>query len=149
MSGNRFDLGGSTKDEERPIITGHSDKEDFVKTLSGYMTSMQERCPDVNHPPIDWLSDGFSMIARSQDQSVTALLEISSLDAVKEVVRHELQAVSQPLANMQRRLDEHSNRHTVIELNARQYQVSQRERDRKFCVNAFSNKVHRFHAAIF
>ena len=40
-SGNRFDLKGSTKDEERLIITGHSDKEDFVKALSGYLTYMQ------------------------------------------------------------------------------------------------------------
>ena len=58
--------------------------------------------------------------------------ELSSIDAVKEVVRLELLAVSQPLASMQRRLDEHSSRHTVIELNLRQYQVSQRERDRKW-----------------
>ena len=98
-----------------------------------------------NHRPMDWLSDGFSMIARTKDQLVTASPELSSLDAAKEVVRPKLQAVLQPLTNMQRRLDEHSNRHTVIKLNARQYQVSQRERDRKFCVNAFSNKTHRFH----
>ena len=65
------------------------------------------------------------MIAMDQDQSVIACLELSSLDAVKEVVRHELQAVLQPLADMQRRLDEHSNRRTIIEINSRQFHVSQ------------------------
>ena len=92
MSGNRFYLGGSTKDKERPIITSQSDKKVFVKALSGYLTSMQERCPDVNHPPMDWLTKGFSMIALDQDQSVSASRELSSLDTVKEEVRHELQA---------------------------------------------------------
>ena len=56
MSSNRFDLGGSILDEKRPIITGHSDMEDFVKALSGYLTSMQERCPDVCYPDMDWMT---------------------------------------------------------------------------------------------
>ena len=39
---------------------------------------------------------------------------------------------------MQRRLEEHSSRDMIIEFNSRQYQVSQRERDRKWRVNAFT-----------
>ena len=147
MSNNRFGLGGSSKEEERPIISGHSDKEDFAKALTGYLTSMKESNPNVHHPPIDRLTKGFSMILTDQDQSVTASPEQCSLAAAKEVVRNKLQAFLQPLADMQWRLDKHSSRHTVIEINSRQFQVSQRERDRKFCVNAFQNKAHRFHAA--
>ena len=103
---------------ERLIISGHSDKEDFVKALTGYLTSMKESNPNVHHPPIDWLNKVFSMILMDQDKSVVASPE-GSLAAVKEVVRHKLQAVSQPHYDMRRRLDEHSNRHTVIVINWR------------------------------
>ena len=126
MSSNRFGLGGSTIDEERPIISGRLDKEDFVKALRGYLTSMKESNPNIHHPSMDWLTKGFSMILMDQDQSVTASPEQGSLAAVKEVVRHELQAVLQPLPDMQRMLDEHSNRHTVIEINSWQFKVFQR-----------------------
>ena len=95
--------------EERPIISCHSDKEDFVKALSGYLTAMHEKYSDVCHPPMDWLTKGFSKLALDQDQSVTTSPVLSSIDAVKEVIKWELQAVSQPLSSMQRRLDEHSS----------------------------------------
>ena len=114
MSSNRFDLGGSTMDEERPIISGHSDKEDFVKALSSYLTSMKERCPNVNHTLMDWLSNGFS-ISMDQDQSVVVPPDQSGLATVREMVRHKLQSVLQPLDDMKQRWDEHSNRHTVID----------------------------------
>ena len=128
MSGNRFNFGESILDAvERLIITGHATKEDFVKALSSYLTSMQERCPDVHHPDMDWMTKGFSMIVLNQDQSVTTPPELSSIDDVKEVVRHELLAVSQPLASMQRRLDEHSSCHTVIELNSSQTEMESYE----------------------
>ena len=61
MSDNRFGLGGSTMDEERPIISGHSDKEGFVKVFMGYLTS-------IHHPQMHWLTKGFSMILMDQDQ---------------------------------------------------------------------------------
>ena len=54
MSGNRIDFGGSILDDKRQILDGLSDKEDFVKALLGYLTSMQVRCLNVNHPPMDW-----------------------------------------------------------------------------------------------
>ena len=68
---------------------------------------MQEKCPDVKHPPMDWLTKGFSKLALDQDQSVTTSPVLSSIDAVKEVIKRELQAILQPLSAMQRRLDEH------------------------------------------
>ena len=73
------------------------DKEDFVKTLLSYLTVMQEKCPDVKHPPMDWLTKGFSKLALDQDQSVTTSPVLSSIDAVKEVIKRELQAILQPL----------------------------------------------------
>ena len=54
-------------DVERQILDGPSDKEDFVKTLLGYLTAMQEKCPDVKHPPMDWLTKGFSKLTLDQD----------------------------------------------------------------------------------
>ena len=71
MSSSRFGPGGSSADKERLIIARHSDKEAFVTALQSYVTSMKERCPDFQHPPLDWLSNGFSMILLDQEQSVT------------------------------------------------------------------------------
>ena len=53
MSCSRFGPGMFLEDDERPIITGHLDKEAFVTALQSYVTSMKERCPDANHPPIE------------------------------------------------------------------------------------------------
>ena len=72
MSSNRFGPGGPSEDEERPILTGHSDKEDFVTALQSYLTSIKEICLDAHHPPLDWLTEGFSMISLDQGQSVIA-----------------------------------------------------------------------------
>ena len=67
MSSNRFGLGGSAMEEERPIIYGHSDMDTFVEALTGYLTSMKESNPNVHHPPKDWLTKGFSKILMDQD----------------------------------------------------------------------------------
>ena len=71
MSSSRFGPGGSLAGDERPIITSHSDNEAFVTALQSYVTSMKERCPDAEHPPMDWLSNGSSIILLGQGQSVT------------------------------------------------------------------------------
>ena len=47
---------------------------------------------------------------------------------------------------MQHRLDEHTKRHSVNELNSRQFQLTQREKDRQFCVAQFSNKAAQYNA---
>ena len=85
MLGKWFDFCKFILDDiaERHITPCHATKEDFVKALKGYLTSMQERCPDVHHPDMDWMTKGFSMIMLNQDQSVTMPLELSSIEAVK------------------------------------------------------------------
>ena len=132
MLGHRVDFGRSILDDDKRPISGQPTKEDFVKALMGYLTSMQERFMDVTHPNMEYLTSGFSMIALNQSQSVTTPPEPANLvDTVKEVVRHEMLAVSQPLAQVQKKLEKQSSRHTVIEINSRQCQISQRDRDRK------------------
>ena len=148
MPDNRFDFGKSILDDDERPISGQPTREDFVKALKGYLTSMQERWMDITHPNMEFLTNGFLLILKSQGPSVTTPLEHATLeDTVRNVVKHEMQAVWQPLAQVQQRLEEHSCRHTVKEINSRQYQVSQRDRDRKWRINAFNNKAHRFHAA--
>ena len=94
-SSSRFGPGGFSEDDERSIITGHSDKEAFVTALQSYVTSMKERCLDAQHPPMDWLSNGFSMILLDQEQLVTVPPDQSSLAAVRDMVRHKLEKVWQ------------------------------------------------------
>ena len=97
---------------------------------------------------MEFLKNVFFLITLSSIPSVTIPPEQVTLeDTVRDVVRHKMQAVSQPLTQIQKRLEAHSSHHTVIEFNSRQYQVFQRDRDRKWHIFAFNNKVHRFHAA--
>ena len=111
MDSSRFGPGRSSE-EERPVITGQSDKEAWIAGLTDYVNSMKEICPDARHPPMEWLSAGFSMISLDQGQSAAATPAQSSLATVRRVVRDK---VSQPMANMQRKLDVHTQRHTVNE----------------------------------
>ena len=63
--------------------------------------------------------------------------------AIRRVVRDK---VSQPMSNMQRRLDVNTQRHTAQELCSRQNYLNQCKKDRRFCVAAFSNKATQYHA---
>ena len=94
---------------------GHLDKEALVTELKNYVTTMKERYPDAEHPPVEWLSASISMILLDQGQSATAPPAQSGIAAFRNLVQDE---VSQPIANLQWRLDEHSKRHTIIELNS-------------------------------
>ena len=59
------------------------------------------------------------MIWLDQGQLVIKPPDQGGLAAVREVVRHELAKVLQPLNDMKRRLDEHTSRHTAIKINLR------------------------------
>ena len=125
MLGNRLDVGRSILDADERPISGKPTKKDFVIALEGYLTSMHERCPDIIHPTMEWLENGFSMIALNRSQSVTTPPEPANLvNSVKEVVRHEMLVFSQPLVQVQRRLEERSSRCTALEVVSWQYQAS-------------------------
>ena len=63
MDSSRFRTGSLSGEEERPVLTGHLDKETWIAGLKDYVTSMKERYPDADHPPVEWLTDGISMIS--------------------------------------------------------------------------------------
>ena len=63
---------GRPSEEDRPVITGHTDKEAWITGLVDYVNSMKEICPDAIHPLDDWLSKDFSMISLDQGQSAAA-----------------------------------------------------------------------------
>ena len=69
MDHNRFGPGGPSADD-RPVLTGHADQEAWITGLVDYVNSMKRICPDVNHPPNDWLLHGFSML--SSDRGLLA-----------------------------------------------------------------------------
>ena len=83
---------------------------------------MRERYLDVAHPPVEWLSAGISTTFLDQDQSGPTPLVHSVHAALRDVVRDE---VYKPISDMQRRLDEHTKRHTVNEVNSRQFRLNQ------------------------
>ena len=103
---------------------------------------MKERHPDVKHPTMERNFAGFSMILLDQNQlAITPLLPditVTVKDAVSNVV-------SRPIADLQKKLDEHTKRHSVNEVNSRQLTVNQLEKDRQFPVAAFTNKVAQYH----
>ena len=134
MDHNRFGPGGPSA-EDRPITTGHVNREAWITGLVDYVNSMKNYCPDVIHPPDDWLSQGFSMLSSDQGQSAAA----SSAHQGNS-------AMAKSLDNMCKTLDEHTRRNTANELTARQEHLSQQEKDRRFCVTVFSNKIAQYHA---
>ena len=58
MSSSRFGPGKFLEDDERLIITGHSDKEAWVTELQNYVTTMKERYQDADHSPVELLMLG-------------------------------------------------------------------------------------------
>ena len=100
---------------------------------------MKEICPNIIHPPDDWLSKGFSMISSDWGQSATATsVHQGDISAVRYVMRDK---VTQPLKDMCKTLDKHTWRHAANELHAWQVHLNQQEKDRCFRVLAFSNKA--------
>ena len=126
MSRNSCDLGKSILDDRgERLISSQPTREDFVNALEVYLTTMQERCPDVIHPNMEFLTNSFLLITLSSSLSVTKPPGQETLeDTLRDVVRYKMQAISQPLAQVQKRLGEHCSHHTVIEFNSRQNQVS-------------------------
>ena len=124
MTGNACDLGRSILDEQdERVVSSQPSKEDFLAAVKGYLAAMQERCPDVSHPGMDFLTNGFSILNIAPSQTVTTPLEPVLLEeTIRDVVRNEMLAsISQPLAQVQKRLEKHSSFHTVIEINSRHY----------------------------
>ena len=105
MDSSGLGTGRFLEDDERPVLTGSSDKEAWIAGLTDYVNSMTEICPDARHPPMEWLSASFSMISLDQGQSAAATPVQGSLAAVHDVVRDK---VSLPMVDMQRRLDKHT-----------------------------------------
>ena len=99
MSGNRFDSEKAALEERFDNLT---EMVTFVKTLKSYLTAMQEKSPDDDHPTMEWLTTGFSQLALVQNRSVTASPELGSTNAIKDFISRKLQA-------MQARLDRYSN----------------------------------------
>ena len=121
MSGNRFVSVKAAMEERSNDLT---ETVTFVKMLKSYLTAMQEKSPDVEHPTMGWLTRGFSQLALVQNQPVTASPELGSTNAVKEFISRKLQA-------MQERLDRYSNSRLIQDIHWRQFQLDCRERDRK------------------
>ena len=83
------------------------------------------------------------MILLDQGQSAAAVLPPNFTVAVRDGVTD---VVNQPITDMRKKLDKHTKRHTVNEVNSRQWQLNQWEKDRQFRVAAFTNKVTQYHA---
>lgn len=58
MDSSRFGP-GRYSEEERLVITGHSDKDAWIPGLTDYVNSMKGRFLDARHPPMEWLSAAF------------------------------------------------------------------------------------------
>ena len=82
------------EDDKRPIITGHWDKEAWVTELKNYVTTIKERYLDAEHPPVEWLSAGISMILLDQGQSAAATPMQSGIATVRNMVQDNVSQLS-------------------------------------------------------
>ena len=96
---------------------------------------MRASCPGVTHPPDDWLTDGVKLLSLGQKPSDAGGSTFQS-DSSRD----------QSLVDIRRTLDKHTRRNTAIELRARQVYLGQWEKDRRFRVSLFSNKIAQYHA---
>ena len=79
---------------------------------------MRERTPDINHPSMEWISNGLSKISLNQNQSAATSLPPNVSVAVRDMVTN---VITQPIADMRKKLEEHTKRHSVNEANSRQW----------------------------
>ena len=101
---------------------GLSDKEAWVREFNNYLTTMRERTPYINHPSMEWISNGFSMILLNQNQLAATSLPPGIPVTVRDMVAD---VVTQPIADMRKKLEEHTKRHSVNEVNSRQFTLNQ------------------------
>ena len=106
------------------------------------MTQMKLLNPDKPHPSMEFLQTLFSKCSFPQDQSAITPPRSSLEDTVRLVVA---EACSQPLVKIQKTLFEHSKGNSIAEINTRQFQLNQRDKDKQFQVNAFANKMAQYH----
>ena len=118
MDHNRFGPGRPSA-EDWLITTGLVNREAWITGLVDYVKSMKNYCPDVIHPPDDWLLQGFSMLSSDWGQSATAL-----------PTHQGDSAMAQSLEDMCKTLDKYTRRNTATELRARQVHLSQQEKVR-------------------
>ena len=104
---------------------------------------MRERTSDINHPSMEWISNGFSMISLNQNQSAATSLPPDVSVTVRDMVTG---VVTQPITDMRKKLGEHTKRHSVNEVNYQQWALNQQEKDGQLCVVAFTKKVAQYHA---
>ena len=85
-----FRSGKSSEDDEGPVLTGQLDKKAWFNGLTDYVNSMKEICPGANHPSMEWLAVGFSMISLDQGRTAAVTPEQGGLAAVRLAVRVEV-----------------------------------------------------------
>ena len=83
---------------------------------------MKERHLDVKHPTKERIFAGFSMILLDQNQSVVTPLLPDITVTVKDEVSN---VTSRPIAELQKKLDEHTKWHSANEFNSRQFTLNQ------------------------
>ena len=77
----------------------------WLCSLLGYVNTMRRNCPNVTHPPDDWLTDGAQLYSSGQNPSAVGGSSIQP-----DTSRDKL------LVNIQRTLDKHTRRNTAIEV---------------------------------
>ena len=102
MSNSRLEAGTLSLGEERPILTGEGllDKDSWVDSLKSYPTTMNERAPDVDHPSMEWIAQGLSMISLDQGKSAAAVLPPNVTVAVRNVMTD---IANQPITDMRKK----------------------------------------------
>ena len=109
--------------------------------LKAYLVQMREWHPDVKHPDMRWLTDLFrSPVAVQAAASAPPVPDTDSLLTALNTIMDE------KLAGFKETLQAHSVRNSLAEVANRASVMSQREKDRRFRVNAFSQPLARFHA---
>ena len=83
------------------VVSGEA----WLQSLLGYVNTIRQNCPNVSHPPDDWLTDGAQLYSLGQNPSAVGGSSIQP-----DTSRY------QKLEKIERTLDEHTRSSTALEI---------------------------------
>ena len=138
MSQSDLGTGGPSGEDEPPII-GHFHPKGFVCGLRDYITSMKDRhSEDPDHPPGDWLSQGFEIILLDQGRTVTSAPKQGTNGVGGQKSGG---PASSQQSTMQQNLDATTTGVANLQLGLKTAHQTQWLKDKTFRVHASSNKA--------
>ena len=144
-AGQGLDSGDKFGDVTVPILQPSVAKQN----LKEYLEAMATLHPDIEHPTMEFVDALCEDQVGVKDQDSTAM-EVctgeSAMEQVQASIRSLELSVQTKFSQIQSQLTVQDTRNMLTEVSSRQHVLTQREKDRKFRSNCFTQPLAKFHA---